>query len=73
MGRILDALHRVSGRLAERRSAATAPGEPWSCACGAAYRFTGEGRHRVFWPAEGSPADPVLGRACLRCGAELPA
>jgi hypothetical protein len=48
-------------------------GEPHVCSCGHELRYSGEGRHRIFWPADGSPADPVLERECPACGTALPA
>jgi len=43
-----------------------------TCDCGAAYRYTGEGRHRVYWKADASVSDPVLDDACVECGKPLP-
>ena len=44
----------------------------YTCDCGTAYRFTGEGRHRVFWKADSSVNDPVLSGVCAECGKPLP-
>jgi len=43
----------------------------YHCGCGAVYRVTGLDRHRVYWPQDGQGA--VLGDACVRCDAPLPA
>jgi hypothetical protein len=76
----------VAGALSRMRAGRTAGGgsaagrldgpqpgtEAWSCECGQAYRVTGEGRHRVFWAAEASEDDPVMGGRCVRCERPLP-
>jgi hypothetical protein len=55
-----------------RRTPGGPPGEPWTCACGQAYRVAGEGRHRVYWLTEAPESDPVMGATCVRCGQPLP-
>ena len=55
----------------EDTGAATEPTE-FTCECGATYRFTGEGRHRVYWKADASKDDPVLDGQCVECGKPLP-
>jgi len=58
---------------AQRMAAAGAPARrPWRCRCGQDYLFSGRGRHRIYWPADARPYEPVLGQNCPRCGAELP-
>jgi hypothetical protein len=44
-----------------------------TCTCGTAYRMTGVGRHRVYWPADAPDDQPVLGDECPECGEPLPA
>ena len=57
---------------ARRRGGPVSRDPVYRCACGAAYRVSGVDRHRIYWP-EGAPdGSPVLGGACLGCGAELP-
>ena len=46
--------------------------QEWSCECGQAYRVSGEGRHRVHWPADAAAKDPVLDGVCVDCGRDLP-
>lgn len=36
----------------------------FACQCGEEYRHRGEGRHRVFWPADATVSDPVMSDAC---------
>jgi hypothetical protein len=63
-----------------RRAAAQDPGsgssspsgapsaeERYTCACGATYRTTGAGRHRVFWAIDAPADDPVLADHCPAC------
>ena len=45
----------------------------WRCACGQEYVVSGVDRHRVYWPAGGSPDDALLELRCVECGAALPA
>jgi hypothetical protein len=45
----------------------------YTCACGATYGVTGAGRHRVFWPADGDPADAILEDHCPACERPWPA
>jgi hypothetical protein len=68
----------VAGVLARRRlGSSSSPGaaEPqrYRCTCGREYRTSGMGRHRVYWPANASQSEPVLGDECPACGARLPA
>lgn len=69
-------------RLLRRRRAgagATAPGDApsakrdWTCECGQQFRVAGEDRHRVFWLADASDDDPVLGDHCPNCEKPLSA
>ena len=46
--------------------------QEWTCRCGQAYRVSGEGRHRVYWPADAEAKDPVLGGECVSCQTPLP-
>jgi hypothetical protein len=73
-------LGAVAARVVGRRRAA-APGEAtgagdeeqrYACACGAEYRTTGAGRHRVFWAIDAPAADPVLEDHCPACGKAWP-
>ena len=45
----------------------------WRCDCGQEYVVSGVDRHRVYWPAGGSPDDALLELRCVKCGAPLPA
>ena len=54
-----------------RRDPPARPDPTYRCDCGAVYRVRGVDRHRVYWPQDAQ--DPVLGDACVRCGAALPA
>ena len=45
----------------------------WRCDCGQEYVVSGVDRHRVYWPAGGSPDDALLELRCVECGAPLPA
>ena len=45
----------------------------WRCDCGQEYVVSGVDRHRVYWPAGGSPDDALLELRCVGCGAALPA
>jgi len=47
--------------------------DTYRCACGAAYRLRGVGRHRVYWREGAAESDPVLGDRCVACDAPLPA
>jgi endogenous inhibitor of DNA gyrase (YacG/DUF329 family) len=40
--------------------------------CGQEFRYTGEGRHRVYWLVDAGADDPVLEGRCPRCGHPLP-
>ena len=56
--------------LALRRRRGAQP-ETYRCACGQDFRFTGRGRHRVYW-LEGAPEDdPVLSPQCPTCDRPL--
>src|SRR5688500_1491030 len=63
---------RAAGASASAEPAIAEPQE-YTCTCGRAYRTSGAGRHRVYWPADASESDPVLGDECPECGARLPA
>jgi hypothetical protein len=72
------ALAAARARLADRSSRDAREISPqqreqtYTCRCGTTYRVSGTDRHRVYWPA-GAPDDkPVLGDACVECGAPLP-
>jgi hypothetical protein len=41
--------------------------ERYTCACGAEYRVSGAGRHRVFWAVDAPAGDPVLEDRCPAC------
>jgi hypothetical protein len=41
--------------------------ERYTCTCGAEYRVSGAGRHRVFWVVDASADDPVLEDRCPAC------
>jgi len=57
-------------QLASLRRRAAEP-ERYRCACGQEFRFTGRGRHRVYW-LEGAPKDdPVLSPRCPACDRPL--
>lgn len=46
--------------------------ETWACECGQEYRVSGEGRHRVYWPAEAPVSDPTISGDCVKCDRPLP-
>lgn len=45
----------------------------YTCECGARYGVSGAGRHLVFWPADGTPADAILEGHCPACERPWPA
>ena len=47
-------------------------GEPWQCECGKEFMVAGRDRHRVYWPADASPSDPILSGTCPNCDRPLP-
>lgn len=49
-----------------------AVGAEWSCECGEAFKVSGQGRHRVFWPDGAEASDPVIGTTCPACDRPLP-
>jgi hypothetical protein len=67
----------VGGRLLTRRrddaAGSAAPEQRWTCACGAEYRVTGTGRHRVYWPVEGDEREALMSSECPQCGRVLAA
>lgn len=67
----------VAGRIVSRRRAGNAspevPEQRWTCACGAAYRVVGSGRHRVYWPLDGEQREAVMSSECPNCGRPLDA
>jgi hypothetical protein len=67
----------VGGRIvAKRRGDAEpspAPERRWTCACGAEYKVTGAGRHRVYWPVDGDERQAVMSSECPNCGRSLDA
>jgi hypothetical protein len=70
LGGALAALAQRQPRGGSR--SATEPAT-YRCGCGAEYRVSGTDRHRVYWPADASGNDPVMGDRCARCDAPLPA
>lgn len=62
----------TTSRPAERTEQPSAE-ERYTCACGAEYRMTGAGRHRVFWVLDAPADDPVLEDHCPACGKAWPA
>jgi hypothetical protein len=77
-GVLAAAAFALRGRLAaipaKLRRADDRPGTAdWTCECGQAYRVTGQGRHRVYWPAGADKADAVLDQQCVSCKRPLPA
>lgn len=44
----------------------------WRCECGAAYRIVGSGRHRIYWPLDAPPGEPIIDGRCASCGRALP-
>ena len=71
-------LAAVAARLLQRRTtrsraaAAEQAALTWECACGQSFRISGVDRHRVYWLAGASEADPVLGDRCPNCERALP-
>jgi hypothetical protein len=83
-GAVAAVLAAVAARVARRRGTKTAARtgkgrrppraeECYTCACGAEYRTTGAGRHRVFWVLDAPADDPVLEGHCPACGKAWPA
>jgi hypothetical protein len=67
-GRALaDRVRGAVGRARERPL-----GEPWTCACGQAFRVAGRDRHRIYFLADAGPSDPVLSGRCPNCDRPLP-
>lgn len=62
---------RILSRRRDHAAGSTEPDQRWTCACGAEYRFTGAGRHQVFWPADGDARDAVMSKDCPQCGRPL--
>jgi hypothetical protein len=56
----------------EAPAAAAVAQETYTCECGAAYRVSGQDRHRVYWPEDADAGEPVLGQACPQCERPLP-
>jgi hypothetical protein len=69
---LAGALAAAGARRGRREDRSAAVETTYSCDCGAVYRVSGTDRHRVYWPAEASASDPVLGDRCIRCDAPLP-
>jgi hypothetical protein len=63
----------VAWRVRRRASTPSGPETEWTCACGQQFRFTGTGRHRIYWRVESGPEDPVVGQRCPSCDRPLPA
>jgi hypothetical protein len=81
MAMAIGAAGVVAAVMAAQRRRASAPSGPgragtgderYTCACGATYRTTGAGRHRVFWVVDASADDPVLEDHCPACGKAWP-
>jgi hypothetical protein len=73
----LRAPWRSSGGVAERAGEGGrqqgAEEQTLACPeCGQEFRFTGEGRHRVYWVIDAGHDDPVLEGRCPRCEHPLP-
>jgi hypothetical protein len=64
---------KTTGRTEEGASPQPSAEERYTCACGAEYRTTGAGRHRVFWVLDAPADDPVLEDHCPACGKAWPA
>jgi hypothetical protein len=69
----LAAVATIAGAagMTARRRRTSARRPTMRCECGQDYRFSGEGRHRIVWPAGAGEADALLTGACIRCGREL--
>jgi hypothetical protein len=64
---------RLAALPAKLRRRDDRPGNAdWTCQCGQDYRVTGQGRHRVYWPAGADKAEPVLSGKCVNCERPLP-
>ena len=65
-------LSRIAGKLGLGGTGGPAlPGTEAHCACGQAFRVSGQGRHRVVWLPDAAPEDPLLDHHCPNCGEEL--
>lgn len=67
------ARRRQGGTPAAERTPIVEAEQRYDCDCGARYGVSGAGRHLVFWPADGTPADAVLEDHCPACGRPWPA
>jgi hypothetical protein len=47
--------------------------ETFTCECGQAYRVSGLGRHRVYWPEGAGERDALMTPQCVSCERALPA
>jgi hypothetical protein len=63
---------RREGAPAAERTVIAEAEERYACACGAVYRVSGAGRHRVFWAIEAPADDPVLEDHCPACDRPWP-
>jgi hypothetical protein len=70
-GVVVARRRRRDGPAAERVVIAEAE-ERYTCACGAQYRVSGAGRHRVFWVLDAPADDPVLEDHCPACDRPWP-
>jgi hypothetical protein len=67
VGIALAHLKRPGGAAPQSR-----PLEEYRCDCGERFRFTGTGRHRVYWRHDAGESDPVLSPQCPSCERPLP-
>jgi hypothetical protein len=67
VGGVTAARRRRGGAPAAERTVIAEAEERYACACGAVYRVSGAGRHRVFWVLDAPASDPVLEDHCPAC------
>src|SRR5690242_17660656 len=59
-GATADRLRPGSAGSGNGRSASPAAQETFTCECGQAYRVSGTGRHRLYWPEGADERDALL-------------
>jgi hypothetical protein len=60
------------GSAGRGRTASPAVQETFTCECGQAYRVSGTGRHRLYWPEGAGERDALLTPECVSCERPLP-
>jgi hypothetical protein len=63
---------RASAPREDLQPATNLAARTWRCGCGADYRIVGSGRHRIYWPLQAPPDQPITDGRCAQCGSALP-